>query len=62
MCDDASNGGFFLETEMRKETHYVAEFYDETRMTYMLSQVHSLSKIMHRAAKNFCQTSLRPST
>ena len=35
---------------------------NETRMTCLLSQVHSLSTIGHFTAKNFSQTSLRPTT
>jgi len=33
--------------------HYGAEFYDETRMTYLLSKVHSLSTIIDRSARLF---------
>ena len=46
------HGGFFLENGKRGKI-YVAEFHDETRMTSLLSQVHSLSKIEHRAANFF---------
>jgi len=34
----------------------------ETRMNGSLSQLHSLNKIEHRAAKKFSQTPLRPTT
>ena len=56
------NGFIYLLFIYLFRSHQVSGGNFETRMTCSLSQVHSLNKIEHRAAKNFYQTPLRPTT